>query len=128
MSMIVKTPLPIVQQRDEMSTFPETGSVHFFSLPMELRFLTNSGEARAYDSVLWKPLRSRVPDIHQVSFKKKVFSSLRRICGRQTDSLRRSDPEQPTAYISENSHGGKNTIEKCAHGFHNRLTVCSFNY
>jgi len=44
MSMIVKTPLPMVQQRDEMSTFPETGSVQFFSLPMELRFLTNSGE------------------------------------------------------------------------------------
>ena len=42
--MIVKPPLPIVQQRDEVSTFPETGSVHFLSLPMKLRFLTHSGE------------------------------------------------------------------------------------
>ena len=94
--MIVKPPLPIVQQRDEMSTFLDRPCAVFLSangvaLPDPLG---RTPELMIqYSGSLYDP---ELQTFTRVFIQKKVFSSLRRICGRQTDSLRRSDPEQPT--------------------------------
>ena len=100
MSMVGKKPLPIVQQRDEISTFPETAPVHFFlsANGVALHDPTRANTS-PYKSVLWNPYDPELETFTRVSFKKKVFSSLRRICDPQSESLRRSDPEQPRAYI-----------------------------